>query len=221
MLNTAAVSAAFPPDAADPDASNDTAQAGFTVKAVVIAPRLAKGEVRDSLAALPPSGDRHTDKSILRAIEEIDKSLDPIRWIDDSTLDPDKGLQVFDREAKAVRELIKVVDKSGPLAGDAQTAVDTLVEIDRRLAQLAIDAITVESLTGAHTYQVVETRIVQPDDTWVATQWEGSWLTLTTCTPRFSSTSRLIVFARLVDGPNAEVIRARFGSAAFAPLPTP
>ncbi|MCH8992592.1 MAG: hypothetical protein IIA44_12715 [Acidobacteria bacterium] len=139
-MNTAAVSAAFPPDAADPDASNDTAQAGFTVKAVVIAPRLAKGEVRDSLAALPPSGDRHTDKSILRAIEEIDKSLDPIRWIDDSTLDPDKGLQVFDREAKAVRELIKVVDKSGPLAGDAQTAVDTLVEIDRRLAQLAIDA---------------------------------------------------------------------------------
>ena len=38
------------------------------------------------------------------------------------------------------------------------------------------DTITVESLTGAHTYQVVETRIVQPDDTWVATQWEGSWL---------------------------------------------
>ncbi len=73
------------------------------------------------------------------------------------------------------------------------------------------DAISVESLTGTHTYEVVETRIVAPTDTWVATQWEGSWLTLTTCTPRFSSSSRLIVFARLIDGPNAEAIHARYG----------
>lgn len=73
------------------------------------------------------------------------------------------------------------------------------------------DTITVESLTGVHTYEVVETRVVQPNDTWVATQWDGSWLTLTTCTPRFSSSSRLIVFARLIDGPNAGIIHARFG----------
>jgi sortase A len=73
------------------------------------------------------------------------------------------------------------------------------------------DAILVESLTGTHTYEVVETRIVHPTDTWVATQWEGSWLTLTTCTPKFSSSSRLIVFARLIDGPNAEAIHARYG----------
>ncbi len=79
------------------------------------------------------------------------------------------------------------------------------------------DTITVESLIGTHTYEVVETRIVQPSDTWVATQWEGSWLTLTTCTPRFSSSSRLIVFARLIDGPNAETIHARFGSPAAIP----
>jgi len=74
------------------------------------------------------------------------------------------------------------------------------------------DAITIETLIGVHTYEVVETRVVQPSDTWVATQWDGSWLTLTTCTPRFSSGSRLVVFARLVDGPNAETIHARFGS---------
>ena len=83
------------------------------------------------------------------------------------------------------------------------------------------DTMTVETLTGIHTYEVVETRIVQPNDTWVATQWEGSWLTLTTCTPRFSSSSRLVVFARLIDGPNAEAIHARFGSPeAIPPLPT-
>jgi len=73
------------------------------------------------------------------------------------------------------------------------------------------DTISIESLTGTHTYEVIETRIVQPTDTWVATQWEGSWLTLTTCTPLFSSSSRLVVFSRLIDGPNAEVIHARFG----------
>jgi len=73
------------------------------------------------------------------------------------------------------------------------------------------DTISVESLTGTHTYEVIETRIVHPTETWVATQWEGSWLTLTTCTPRFSSSSRLIVFATLIDGPNAEIIHARYG----------
>ncbi len=57
--------------------------------------------------------------------------------------------------------------------------------------------------------------MVQPSDTWVATQWEGSWLTLTTCTPRFSSSSRLIVFARLVDRPNEETIHS--GRSAPAP----
>jgi sortase A len=79
------------------------------------------------------------------------------------------------------------------------------------------DAILVESLIGTHTYEIVETRVVQPTDTWVATQWEGSWLTLTTCTPRFSSSSRLIVFARLVDGPNAEIILAYYGSPTAIP----
>lgn len=74
------------------------------------------------------------------------------------------------------------------------------------------DTIVVETLIGTHTYEVVEARTVLPNDTWVATQWEGSWLTLTTCTPRFSSSNRLIVFARLIDGPNAEAIHARFGA---------
>lgn len=47
------------------------------------------------------------------------------------------------------------------------------------------DTISIETVIGTHTYEVVETRIVQPTDTWVATQWEGSWLTLTTCTHAF------------------------------------
>ncbi len=82
------------------------------------------------------------------------------------------------------------------------------------------DTITIETLIGVHTYAVVDTRVVEPSDTWVATQWEGSWLTLATCTPRFSSSNRLIVFAQLIDGPNAEAIHARFGLAQTIPTST-
>jgi sortase A len=68
------------------------------------------------------------------------------------------------------------------------------------------DPITVTTATGRHVYQVVEKRVVEPNDTWVTGQWDGAWLTLTTCNPRFSSRERLVVFAQLVGGPNAEAI---------------
>ena len=79
------------------------------------------------------------------------------------------------------------------------------------------DRIVVETVTGTHTYQVVESRIVAPSDIWVTTQWEGGWLTLTTCHPLFSAQQRLIVFAQLVDGPNAAVIHGRWGLPATIP----
>lgn len=79
------------------------------------------------------------------------------------------------------------------------------------------DTIVVETLIGSHTFEVVDTRIVVPTDTWVATQWDGAWLTLTTCNPRYASTQRLIVIAQLIDGPNASVIHGRYG----APLDLP
>jgi sortase A len=70
------------------------------------------------------------------------------------------------------------------------------------------DEITVETATGAHTYAVVETRVVRSTETWVTGQWRGAWLTLTTCHPRYSAAERLVVFAHLVAGPNAGVILA-------------
>ena len=68
------------------------------------------------------------------------------------------------------------------------------------------DLVAVQTATGEHVYQVVETRVVEPTDVWVTQQWDGSWLTLTTCHPRFASSERLVVFAHLVAGPNAGVI---------------
>jgi len=70
------------------------------------------------------------------------------------------------------------------------------------------DIIEVETALGVHTYAVSEIIIVRPTEVWVAEPREGAWLTLTTCHPKFSSRQRLIVFAELVDGPNAEVILA-------------
>ncbi len=68
------------------------------------------------------------------------------------------------------------------------------------------DLVTVTTVTGTHVYQVVEARVVRPTEMWVTGQWQGSWLTLTTCHPRFSARERLVVFARLVGGPNAAAL---------------
>ena len=68
------------------------------------------------------------------------------------------------------------------------------------------DLITVTTVAGTHAYQVVQSMVVGPTEMWVTEQWQGSWLTLTTCNPRFSARQRLVVVARLVGGPNAALL---------------
>ncbi len=70
------------------------------------------------------------------------------------------------------------------------------------------DIIEVDTALGTHVYEVRETIIVKPTALWVTEPREGAWLTLTTCHPRFSARQRLVVFAEMVAGPNAEVILA-------------
>ncbi len=80
------------------------------------------------------------------------------------------------------------------------------------------DRIEVETAVGVHVYEVREAPeqcrdedgrcIVRPTDLWVTEPRDGAWLTLTTCHPKFSARRRLIVFAELVEGPNADVILA-------------
>jgi len=71
------------------------------------------------------------------------------------------------------------------------------------------DLIEVETALGVHVYAIREIQIVRPTDVWVTHARSGSWLTLTTCNPKFSARERLIVAAELVSGPNAEVILGR------------
>ena len=68
------------------------------------------------------------------------------------------------------------------------------------------DRISVETLIGLHMYEVVQVLIVAPDALWVTNQVDGAWLTLTTCNPPGSARERLIVFAKLIWGPNYQVI---------------
>jgi len=63
-----------------------------------------------------------------------------------------------------------------------------------------------------HTYQVVSIEVVDPTDTWVVQPMEGSWLTLITCTPKYTSRQRLIVFSKLVDGPNLDAVAQTYGT---------
>jgi sortase A len=79
------------------------------------------------------------------------------------------------------------------------------------------DRFTVETLIGVHTYEVVSVEVVDPTDTWVVQPMEGSWLTLVTCTPKYSSRQRLIVFSKLVGGPNADEVAEVYGTAYPAP----
>ncbi|MEZ5175113.1 MAG: sortase [Acidimicrobiia bacterium] len=68
------------------------------------------------------------------------------------------------------------------------------------------DLIEVETAIGVHVYAVTGTEIVSPRDLWV-TQYRGpATLTLTTCHPKFSARQRLVVFADLIEGPNAAAI---------------
>ncbi|MGH9076943.1 MAG: class E sortase [Acidimicrobiales bacterium] len=73
-----------------------------------------------------------------------------------------------------------------------------------RLDQLAPgDPIQITNLAGEHfTYLVARSEVVDPSDVAVLANTPGvAELTLTTCNPRFSATSRLVVVARLTGTP--------------------
>jgi LPXTG-site transpeptidase (sortase) family protein len=72
------------------------------------------------------------------------------------------------------------------------------------------DEIQVDTGIGTHTYAVVSTEIVPPTGMWTVQHRDGGWLTLVTCHPKGSNAQRMIVFARLVDGPNLAAVEAAF-----------
>jgi len=100
-------------------------------------PRVLKQDAVASLQALLPTGDEQADRKIQRAINEINDSLEPQLWLDDSHL-TDKGKRVFHEEKEAARALTRILNPPTVVA----SVVDSLVAADESLARMAIDEAT-------------------------------------------------------------------------------
>jgi sortase A len=101
------------------------------------------------------------------------------------------------------------------LAAHRTTFGGAFNHIDRFVAG---DKIYIETRWGWYTYEMVESKVVDPKAFWVVGENPlkagGRWLTLTTCTPRYTTEDRLIVWAKLV----AETSRAQGAPAEIAEL---
>jgi len=94
------------------------------------------------LNGIYPTGENKVNHRLEKAIEHIEKSLDSKYWVDDGHLDAKHGNKVFDEEKKAVKELMKLIDKKD-MPQDVQEAcqevIDELIRADYMLARTAID----------------------------------------------------------------------------------
>jgi len=103
-----------------------------------VAPYKKKQMAIETLTNLLPTGDKKTDNRIEKAIEDIEKSLSPGFWENDTHLTK-KGKKVFTEEKKAVHELMKVIKNNGSIAEDIQSVIDALVAADKTLALTAYE----------------------------------------------------------------------------------
>ena len=109
-----------------------------------VAPRdLKNGALTELSACTVPTGDSETARHLSSAIRNIQKSLAPSLWLDDSHLKK-CGELVFEYEEEAVEALLDIVGDGGACALDAQNAIDDLVLADELLARIAIT----EAITG-------------------------------------------------------------------------
>jgi hypothetical protein len=102
--------------------------------------QLIRVELVDDLIAMAVGAKRRDVNTIQRAVDDVRKSLDSNLWTSTSTLDPTRGHQVFDRDARAASALAALVKQAPELATRAQDVIDLLVESDRRLATEAVTA---------------------------------------------------------------------------------
>jgi sortase A len=60
------------------------------------------------------------------------------------------------------------------------------------------DPIVLTTVQGVFVYDTTNSQVVLPSDGGILQNQTGAWITLTTCNPRFSATTRLVVTAKLV-----------------------
>jgi len=108
-------------------------------------PRETKENVRDNLSDYIEESQRFS-----KAIKEIDQSLNPEYWVDDTHLYCEYGHRVFSEERHAVKELMHLlIDKKRRISDEAlncaQDSIEKLTAVDRILVEtLIIDAEEIE-----------------------------------------------------------------------------
>lgn len=108
-------------------------------------PRMLKNEAIATLEAAK-TGDKKIGDKLDKAIKNINKSLNPKLWVDDSHLNPEieEGKEVFDKEKTAVgegdglMELMRKSDTPQEVKDACQAAINNLITADRLLAETAI-----------------------------------------------------------------------------------
>jgi len=96
--------------------------------------------IEDALAELKTlSGlyEKKVNNTITKAITHIEKSLDPDLWVDDDHLDEKHGHKVFNEDKKAVKELMRLLDKKetpDEILEIIQRTILEIVESDQKLA---------------------------------------------------------------------------------------
>ena len=123
--------------ATDPDNNTSEFSECTTVLGTVLAPRDLKEQAIETLQT--HAGDF---PGIGAAIQQIELSLAPQLWIDESRLDPAQGFRVFRHEKDAVQKLRRVFGDSGT-PDDVRFLIfgvkQDLVEADRLLALIKIE----------------------------------------------------------------------------------
>ena len=81
------------------------------------------------------------------------------------------------------------------------------------------DRIFLQTKFGRYTYVVTGSRTVLPQETWVLDESRAPTLVLTTCSPRYSASHRLVVFARRADASRPRGSVAALSEAGVHPVP--
>jgi len=103
-----------------------------------ITPKFNARELKqEAIANLTPLLGASRPDRIASAIAQIQDSLNPAYWVDDSHLSG-QGAKALESERKAVNELGKVKQSNAII----DEAISTLVEVDAKLAEIAIDDAT-------------------------------------------------------------------------------
>ena len=125
--------------ATDKAGNTQTASASYLVTVMA-----SKQAVLDAINAELATASKRDRSELREAAKKLSESLDPRNWVDGNHLQAKRGARVFEDEKEAVQKLRQLLkDKKSDVAdASLQSWIDTLVTIDRALAQIAIDEAT-------------------------------------------------------------------------------